>query len=103
MGVPVWSRSGNYGDRWHQAEVAVNNQAASYQYVIEGVRGVRPLRGGIAIDDISLRDSCTATEKQPSKPTTVDNNGNTKVTTTFTVSTTPAILSSPTTCCPEGK
>jgi hypothetical protein len=27
----VWSLSGNKGVEWHQAQVAVNNQTASYQ------------------------------------------------------------------------
>jgi hypothetical protein len=31
MGLPVWSRSGNQGDKWYQAQVAVNNQTVSYQ------------------------------------------------------------------------
>ena len=31
MGLPVWSRSGEQSDKWHQAQVPVNNQMASYQ------------------------------------------------------------------------
>ena len=27
----VWSLSGDQGDKWYQAQVAVNNQMASYQ------------------------------------------------------------------------
>ncbi|CAB4005731.1 MAM domain-containing glycosylphosphatidylinositol anchor 2 isoform X4, partial [Paramuricea clavata] len=54
---PVWSLSGNQGVERHQAPVAVNNQTASYQFVIEGVRG-GSIYGDIAIDDISLMDSC---------------------------------------------
>ena len=27
----VWSLSGEQGDKWHQAQVAVNNQKAPYQ------------------------------------------------------------------------
>ncbi|CAB4021617.1 MAM domain-containing glycosylphosphatidylinositol anchor 2-like [Paramuricea clavata] len=92
MGFPVWSRFGNYGDKWNQAQLPVNNQTASYQYVIEGVRG-RGFRGDIAIDDISLRDSCTAGGNEPSKPMSVDNNRSTKVA-TFAFSTRPAALPS---------
>ena len=28
---PVWSLSGEQGDKWYQAQVGVNNQTASYQ------------------------------------------------------------------------
>ena len=31
MGLPVWSLSGEQGDKWHHAQVAVNNQTTSYQ------------------------------------------------------------------------
>ncbi|CAB3980379.1 MAM domain-containing glycosylphosphatidylinositol anchor 2-like [Paramuricea clavata] len=58
----VWSRSGDQGDKWYQAQVAVNNQTASYQYVIEGVRG-KGIFGNIAIDDISVMDSCPPRDK----------------------------------------
>ncbi|CAB4006551.1 MAM domain-containing glycosylphosphatidylinositol anchor 2-like [Paramuricea clavata] len=84
----VWSLSGNQGDKWNPAQVAVNDQTASYQYVIEGVRG-KDIKGDIAIDDISLMVSCLSGENQTTKPTT------------FTVSTTPA--SSPSLTSSEGK
>ncbi|CAB4017111.1 MAM and LDL-receptor class A domain-containing 2-like [Paramuricea clavata] len=58
----LWSLSGDQGNGWHQAQVAVNNQMASYQFVIEGVRG-KSFIGDIAIDDISLMDSCPARDK----------------------------------------
>ncbi|CAB4005586.1 Tyrosine- kinase Tec [Paramuricea clavata] len=53
----MWSLSGNQGDKWNPAQVTVNDQTASYQYVIEGVRG-KDIKGDIAIDDISLMISC---------------------------------------------
>jgi hypothetical protein len=31
MGLPVWSRHGNNGDKWYDAQVAVDNQTSSYQ------------------------------------------------------------------------
>ncbi|CAB4028882.1 RNA-directed DNA polymerase from mobile element jockey, partial [Paramuricea clavata] len=57
----LWSLSGDQGDKWYQAQVAVNNQTASYQFVIEGVRG-KDLKGDIAIDDITLMDSYSGRE-----------------------------------------
>ncbi|CAB4026654.1 MAM and LDL-receptor class A domain-containing 2-like, partial [Paramuricea clavata] len=59
MGLPVWSHYGTHGNTWYQAQVAVNNQKTSYQYVIEGVRG-KSFLGDIAIDDIYLKTSCSA-------------------------------------------
>ncbi|CAB3989870.1 MAM and LDL-receptor class A domain-containing 1-like [Paramuricea clavata] len=58
----VWSRSGEQGVEWYQAQVAVNNQMALYQFVIEGVRGKGDW-GDIAIDDISLMVSCPPRDK----------------------------------------
>ncbi|CAB3992973.1 MAM and LDL-receptor class A domain-containing 2-like [Paramuricea clavata] len=66
----VWSLSGEQGVEWHQAQVAVNNQTTSYQFVIEAVRG--GYYGDIAIDDISLMVSCPPRGNQTRKPT-VDN------------------------------
>ncbi|XP_028407481.1 MAM and LDL-receptor class A domain-containing protein 1-like [Dendronephthya gigantea] len=58
MGFPLKSFYGPRCRDWHRAQVAVNNQTTPYQYVIEGVRGVNDV-GNIAIDDISVRDSCS--------------------------------------------
>ncbi|CAB3990325.1 MAM and LDL-receptor class A domain-containing 2-like [Paramuricea clavata] len=91
MGLPVWRRSGDQGDKWLQAHVPANKQTASYKFVIEGVRGEGDL-GHIAIDDISLMDSCPR-----------DNNGSKKATTIFTVSTTPASSPSQAIRSSEGK
>ncbi|CAB4011475.1 MAM domain-containing glycosylphosphatidylinositol anchor 2-like [Paramuricea clavata] len=55
--VSVWRLAGEQGYNWNQAQVAVNSQTASYQFVIESVRG-KGKYGNIAIDDISLMDSC---------------------------------------------
>ncbi|XP_028407490.1 MAM and LDL-receptor class A domain-containing protein 1-like [Dendronephthya gigantea] len=64
MGFPVKSFYGPRCRDWHQAQVAVNDQTTPYQYVIEGVRGVNDV-GNIAIDDISVRDSCSEPEHPP--------------------------------------
>ncbi|CAB4026219.1 RNA-directed DNA polymerase from mobile element jockey, partial [Paramuricea clavata] len=58
----LWSLSGDQGNGWFHERVAVNNQTASYQFVIEGVRG-NGWRGDIAIDDISVMDSCLPRDK----------------------------------------
>ncbi|XP_028414752.1 MAM and LDL-receptor class A domain-containing protein 1-like [Dendronephthya gigantea] len=58
MGFPVKSFYGPRCRDWRLAQVAVNDQTTPYQYVIEGVRGVNDV-GNIAIDDISVRDSCS--------------------------------------------
>ncbi|CAB4026221.1 MAM and LDL-receptor class A domain-containing 2-like, partial [Paramuricea clavata] len=54
-----------------QAQVVVNDQTASYQYVIEGVRG-KSYEGDIAIDDISviLMVSGPPRENQPTVKST---------------------------------
>ncbi|XP_054617075.1 MAM domain-containing glycosylphosphatidylinositol anchor protein 2-like isoform X5 [Dunckerocampus dactyliophorus] len=51
---PVWSLSGNQGERWKQAKVSVH-PTASFQVVLEGVRGPG-IEGDIAIDDVTLEE-----------------------------------------------
>ena len=31
MGLPVWTRSGTHGNKWHEAQVVVNSQKVPYQ------------------------------------------------------------------------
>ncbi|XP_070401241.1 MAM domain-containing glycosylphosphatidylinositol anchor protein 2 isoform X5 [Nothobranchius furzeri] len=52
--APVWSLSGNQGDRWKQAKVSIH-PTSSFQVVLEGVRGPG-IEGDIAIDDITLEE-----------------------------------------------
>ncbi|XP_061757095.1 MAM domain-containing glycosylphosphatidylinositol anchor protein 2-like isoform X6 [Nerophis ophidion] len=51
---PVWSLSGNQGERWKQAKVSVH-PTASFQVVLEGIRGLG-IEGDIAIDDVTLEE-----------------------------------------------
>ncbi|XP_064195541.1 MAM domain-containing glycosylphosphatidylinositol anchor protein 2-like isoform X1 [Anguilla rostrata] len=51
---PVWSLSGNQGDRWRQAKVGIH-PTASFQMVFEGIRGPG-IEGDIAIDDVTLEE-----------------------------------------------
>ncbi|KAM7368110.1 hypothetical protein PAMP_014360 [Pampus punctatissimus] len=51
---PVWSLSGNQGDRWKQAKVSIH-PTASFQVVLEGIRG-SGIEGDIAIDDVTLEE-----------------------------------------------
>nr|XP_046228166.1 MAM domain-containing glycosylphosphatidylinositol anchor protein 2-like isoform X8 [Scatophagus argus] len=51
---PVWSLSGNQGDRWKQAKVSIH-PTASFQVVLEGIRGPG-IEGDIAIDDVTLEE-----------------------------------------------
>ncbi len=34
LGLPVWSHYGTHGNKWFQAQVAVNNQRTAYQVSI---------------------------------------------------------------------
>uniref|UniRef100_A0A3Q2NUY6 MAM domain containing glycosylphosphatidylinositol anchor 2 n=1 Tax=Fundulus heteroclitus TaxID=8078 RepID=A0A3Q2NUY6_FUNHE len=52
--APVWSLSGNQGDRWKQAKVSIH-PTTSFQIVLEGIRGPG-IEGDIAIDDITLEE-----------------------------------------------
>ncbi|XP_073349054.1 MAM domain-containing glycosylphosphatidylinositol anchor protein 2-like isoform X5 [Pagrus major] len=51
---PVWSLSGNQGERWKQAKVSIH-PTASFQVVLEGIRGPG-IEGDIAIDDVTLEE-----------------------------------------------
>ncbi|KAJ8274872.1 hypothetical protein COCON_G00094970 [Conger conger] len=51
---PVWSLSGNQGDRWRQAKVGIH-PTTSFQMVFEGIRGPG-IEGDIAIDDVTLEE-----------------------------------------------
>ncbi|XP_061785232.1 MAM domain-containing glycosylphosphatidylinositol anchor protein 2-like isoform X1 [Nerophis lumbriciformis] len=51
---PVWSLSGNQGERWKQAKVSVH-PTASFQVLLEGIRGPG-IEGDIAIDDVTLEE-----------------------------------------------
>ncbi|EDO47787.1 predicted protein [Nematostella vectensis] len=55
----IWTQSGEKGNRWLSGQVTVGN-AASYQIVIEGIRGTS-YTGDIAIDDFVFLDgiSCS--------------------------------------------
>lgn len=48
----MWSLSGEQGNEWRQAEVAIVS-SEPYQFVFEAVRG-KDLRGDIAIDGIMI-------------------------------------------------
>uniref|UniRef100_A0A8C1S4F5 MAM domain containing glycosylphosphatidylinositol anchor 2 n=1 Tax=Cyprinus carpio TaxID=7962 RepID=A0A8C1S4F5_CYPCA len=51
---PVWSLSGNQGDRWRQAKISIH-PTASFQVIFEGIRGPG-IEGDIAIDDVTLEE-----------------------------------------------
>ncbi|XP_062857461.1 MAM domain-containing glycosylphosphatidylinositol anchor protein 2-like [Trichomycterus rosablanca] len=51
---PVWSLSGNQGDRWKQAKFSIH-PTTSFQVIFEGVRGPG-IEGDIAIDDVTLEE-----------------------------------------------
>uniref|UniRef100_A0A8C6TQZ3 MAM domain containing glycosylphosphatidylinositol anchor 2 n=1 Tax=Neogobius melanostomus TaxID=47308 RepID=A0A8C6TQZ3_9GOBI len=51
---PVWSLTGNQGDRWKQAKVSIH-PTSSFQVVLEGVRGPG-IEGDIAVDDVTLEE-----------------------------------------------
>uniref|UniRef100_A0A672K271 MAM domain containing glycosylphosphatidylinositol anchor 2 n=1 Tax=Sinocyclocheilus grahami TaxID=75366 RepID=A0A672K271_SINGR len=51
---PVWSLSGNQGDRWRQAKISIH-PTASFQVMFEGIRGPG-IEGDIAIDDVTLEE-----------------------------------------------
>ncbi|KAK1795995.1 hypothetical protein P4O66_009096, partial [Electrophorus voltai] len=52
--APVWSLSGNQGDRWREAKVSIH-PTSSFQVIFEGVRGPG-IEGDIAIDDVTLEE-----------------------------------------------
>ncbi|MED6287825.1 hypothetical protein CHARACLAT_020226 [Characodon lateralis] len=52
--APLWSLSGNQGERWKQAKVSIH-PTSSFQVVLEGIRGPG-IEGDIAIDDITLEE-----------------------------------------------
>ncbi|XP_038124602.1 MAM domain-containing glycosylphosphatidylinositol anchor protein 2, partial [Cyprinodon tularosa] len=54
LDAPVWSLSGNQGDRWKQAKVSIH-PTSSFQVVLEGIRGPG-IEGDIAIDDVTLEE-----------------------------------------------
>ncbi|XP_041950324.1 MAM domain-containing glycosylphosphatidylinositol anchor protein 2-like isoform X2 [Alosa sapidissima] len=61
---PVWTLTGNQGDRWRQAKVSVH-PTASFQVAFEGVRGPG-IEGDIAIDDVVLEEGdCPNTPPNP--------------------------------------
>ncbi|MCI4389566.1 hypothetical protein PGIGA_G00099520 [Pangasianodon gigas] len=51
---PVWSLSGNQGDRWKQTKISIH-PTASFQVIFEGIRGPG-IEGDIAIDDVTLEE-----------------------------------------------
>ncbi|TSK58172.1 MAM domain-containing glycosylphosphatidylinositol anchor protein 2 [Bagarius yarrelli] len=51
---PVWSLSGNQGDRWKQAKISIH-PTSSFQVIFEGIRGPG-IEGDIAIDDVTLEE-----------------------------------------------
>ncbi|KAL2082443.1 hypothetical protein ACEWY4_022261 [Coilia grayii] len=61
---PVWTLTGNQGDRWRQAKVSIH-PTASFQVAFEGVRGPG-IEGDIAIDDVILEEGeCPNTPPTP--------------------------------------
>ncbi|XP_067335871.1 MAM domain-containing glycosylphosphatidylinositol anchor protein 2-like isoform X2 [Channa argus] len=52
--TPVWSLTGNQGNRWIQAKVNIHPTSA-FQIVMEGIRG-SGIEGDIAIDDITIEE-----------------------------------------------
>ncbi|XP_036398037.1 MAM domain-containing glycosylphosphatidylinositol anchor protein 2 isoform X1 [Megalops cyprinoides] len=51
---PIWTLSGNQGDRWRQAKVNIHPTSA-FQMVLEGIRGPG-IEGDIAIDDVTIEE-----------------------------------------------
>ncbi|XP_015206051.1 MAM domain-containing glycosylphosphatidylinositol anchor protein 2 isoform X3 [Lepisosteus oculatus] len=49
---PMWTLSGNQGERWWQARVNIH-PTSSFQMMLEGIRGPG-MEGDIAIDDVSI-------------------------------------------------
>ncbi|XP_063079427.1 MAM domain-containing glycosylphosphatidylinositol anchor protein 2-like [Engraulis encrasicolus] len=61
---PIWTLTGNQGDRWRQAKVSIH-PTASFQVAFEGVRGPG-IEGDIAIDDVVLEEGeCPNTPPSP--------------------------------------
>lgn len=51
--TPLWWMSGNHGDEWHRAELAVGRTHQVFTLLFEATRTYSEL-GDIAIDDISF-------------------------------------------------
>ncbi|KAM8783737.1 MAM domain-containing glycosylphosphatidylinositol anchor protein 2 isoform 2-T2 [Rhynchonycteris naso] len=51
---PLWSSSGNKGQRWNEAHVNIY-PVTSFQLIFEGIRG-SGIEGDIAIDDVSIAE-----------------------------------------------
>uniref|UniRef100_A0AAR2J1M0 MAM domain containing glycosylphosphatidylinositol anchor 2 n=1 Tax=Pygocentrus nattereri TaxID=42514 RepID=A0AAR2J1M0_PYGNA len=51
---PVWSLTGNQGERWRQAKISIH-PTSSFQVIFEGIRGPG-IEGDIAIDDVTLEE-----------------------------------------------
>ncbi|XP_053484115.1 MAM and LDL-receptor class A domain-containing protein 2 isoform X3 [Ictalurus furcatus] len=64
--TPIWWKSGDHGDKWHRAEVAVGRTHQVFTVIFEATRTFSEL-GDIAIDDIAFL-SCSLPESQESCP-----------------------------------
>ncbi|MCJ8731789.1 hypothetical protein PDJAM_G00203590 [Pangasius djambal] len=64
--TPIWWKSGDHGDKWHRAEVAVGRTHQVFTVIFEATRTFSEL-GDIAIDDIAFL-SCSLPEPQESCP-----------------------------------
>ncbi|XP_031568759.1 MAM and LDL-receptor class A domain-containing protein 2-like [Actinia tenebrosa] len=65
----IWSKSGDQGQDWKNAEVTIK-RAANYKVVFEAVRGV-DFRSDIALDDVTFKDgSCAGLRPTIALPTT---------------------------------
>ncbi|XP_060243551.1 MAM domain-containing glycosylphosphatidylinositol anchor protein 2 isoform X2 [Meriones unguiculatus] len=62
---PLWSSSGNKGQRWNEAHVNIY-PITSFQLIFEGVRGPG-IEGDIAIDDVSIAEGECAKQDPPTK------------------------------------
>lgn len=51
--TPIWWKSGDHGDKWHRAEVAVGRTHQVFTIIFEATRTFSEL-GDIAIDDIAF-------------------------------------------------
>ncbi|XP_045704640.1 MAM domain-containing glycosylphosphatidylinositol anchor protein 2 [Phyllostomus hastatus] len=62
---PLWSSSGNKGQRWNEAHVNIY-PITSFQLIFEGIRGPG-IEGDIAIDDVSIAEGECAKQDLTSK------------------------------------
>lgn len=62
---PLWSSSGNKGQRWNEAHVNIY-PITSFQLIFEGIRGPG-IEGDIAIDDVSIAEGECAKQDLPTK------------------------------------